>query len=137
MSLKWRLARVRAMSSREIAFRVGRAVRARAERWGLGLANAPSALGSPGKAWLPNLPLQGNLTVNAGSLVICAPEGLGLRLNTGNNPISSNDFDRAGLVRTDDGWETPGYATAAIRTELDVSANAGSLSLNPSQPCSQ
>jgi hypothetical protein len=87
--------------------------------------------------WLPALPLQGDLTVNAGSLVICAPAGLGLRLNTGDNPISSNDFDRAGLVRTDDGWETPGYATAAIRTELDVSANAGSLSLNPSEPCSR
>jgi hypothetical protein len=87
--------------------------------------------------WLPNLPIQGRLTVNAGSLVICAPAGLGLRLNTGDNPISSNDFDRAGLVKTDDGWETPGYATAAIRTELDMTANAGSMSLNPSQPCSQ
>ena len=54
---------------------------------------------------------------------------------TGDNPISSNDFDRAGLVKTGDGWETPDYATAAIRTELDVTANAGSLSLNPTQPC--
>ncbi|HEV7715684.1 MAG TPA: alginate lyase family protein [Steroidobacteraceae bacterium] len=56
MSLKWRLARVRAMSSREIAFRVGRAVRARAERWGLGLAHAPAPMGPPGNAWLPVLP---------------------------------------------------------------------------------
>jgi hypothetical protein len=56
VSLKWRLARVRAMSSREIAFRVGRAVRARAERWGLGLAHAPEALGPPGNAWLAALP---------------------------------------------------------------------------------
>jgi hypothetical protein len=87
--------------------------------------------------WLPELPVQGSLTVNAGSLVICAPEGLGLRLNTGDNPISSNDFDRAGLVRTSDGWETPDYATAPIRAELDVSANAGSVSLNPSQPCNR
>jgi Domain of unknown function (DUF5668) len=95
-----------------------------------GTINAGSSV-----TWLPELPLQGDLTVNAGSLVICAPEGLGLRLNTGDNPISSNDFDRAGLVRTDDGWETPGYATAPVRAELDVTANAGSLSLNPSQPC--
>jgi LiaI-LiaF-like transmembrane region len=97
-----------------------------------GTVNAGSSV-----TWLPELPIQGDLTVNAGSLVICAPEGLGLRLNTGDNPISSNDFDRAGLVRTDDGWETPGYATAAIRSELDVTANAGSLSLNPSQPCNR
>jgi cell wall-active antibiotic response 4TMS protein YvqF len=97
-----------------------------------GTVNAGSSV-----TWLPNLPVQGSLTVNAGSLVICAPQGLGLRLTTGDNPISSNDFDRAGLEKTDGGWETPGYATAAIRTELDISANAGSVSLNPSQPCSQ
>ena len=56
MSLKWRVARVRAMSSREIAFRVGRAVRARAERWGLGLAKAPAPSGPAGNAWLSSLP---------------------------------------------------------------------------------
>jgi hypothetical protein len=44
------------MSSREIAFRVGRAVRARAERWGLGLANAPAATGPAGNAWAAPLP---------------------------------------------------------------------------------
>jgi len=56
VSLKWRVARVRAMSSREIAFRVGRAVRARAERWGLGLAHAPQPMGPAGKPWLSTLP---------------------------------------------------------------------------------
>ena len=96
-----------------------------------GTVNAGSSV-----VWLPDLPLEGSFTVNAGSLVICAPDGLGLRLNTGDNPISSNDFDRAGLVETDDGWETPDYASAATKTELSVTANAGSLSLNPSQPCS-
>ena len=95
-----------------------------------GTVNAGSSV-----TWLPDLPLTGSLTVNAGSLVICAPEGLGLRLETGDNPISSNDFERAGLVRTDDGWETPDYASAEVKTQLDVTANAGSLSLNPGQPC--
>jgi LiaI-LiaF-like transmembrane region len=85
--------------------------------------------------WLPELALDGNLTVNAGSLVICAPDDIGLRLNTGDNPISSNDFDRAGLVKVEDAWETPEYASARVQTELDVTANAGSISLNPSQPC--
>lgn len=46
------------MTSREIAFRVGRAVRARAERWGLGLARASAAAGPSGNAWLPTLPRQ-------------------------------------------------------------------------------
>ena len=95
-----------------------------------GTVNAGSSI-----TWLPELSVEGSLTVNAGSLVICAPEGIGLRLHTGDNPISSNNFDQAGLVRTDDGWETPGYDSAAVQTDLNVSANAGSASLNPSQPC--
>jgi hypothetical protein len=85
--------------------------------------------------WLPELPLQGDLTVNAGSLSICAPPDLGLRFHTGSLVIASNNFEEAGLVRIDDGWQTPGYATAPIRTELDVSANAGSVALNPTEPC--
>jgi Domain of unknown function (DUF5668) len=85
--------------------------------------------------WLPELSFDGSLTVNAGSLVLCAPDDVGLRLNTGDNPISSNDFDRAGLVQVDEAWETPDYASAQIKIELDVTANAGSMSLNPSQPC--
>jgi len=95
-----------------------------------GTVNAGSAI-----TWLPELSVEGSLTVNAGSLVICAPDGIGLRLHTGNNPISSNNFDQAGLVQTDDGWETPGYDSASVQTELNVSANAGSASLNPSRPC--
>jgi cell wall-active antibiotic response 4TMS protein YvqF len=95
-----------------------------------GTVNAGSSI-----TWLPELSVGGSLTVNAGSLVICAPDGIGLRLHTGDNPISSNNFDQAGLVKTDDGWETPGYDSASVQTDLNVTANAGSASLNPSQPC--
>lgn len=56
MSLQWRLARLRVMSSREIAFRVGRAVRAHVERFGIGLAIAPPPQGASGKAWVDPLP---------------------------------------------------------------------------------
>jgi hypothetical protein len=99
------------------------------ERLG-GTVNAGSSV-----IWLPELAVEGTLTVNAGSLVMCAPAGIGLRLHTGSNPISSNDFDRAGLVEVDGAWETPDYDSASVKTELNVTANAGSLSLNPSQPC--
>ena len=95
-----------------------------------GTVNAGSAV-----VWLPERPLEGNLTVNAGSLSICAPESVGLRLITGTNPISSNDFNEQGLTRTDDGWETEGFATAPIRIVLEVTANAGSMSLDPRQTC--
>jgi hypothetical protein len=85
--------------------------------------------------WLPDRPLEGNLTVNAGSLSLCAPEDVGLRFTTGANPISSNNFDDQGLVRVGDAWETSDFATAPIRIALDLQANAGSLSLDPRQEC--
>ncbi|HET9521026.1 MAG TPA: DUF5668 domain-containing protein [Candidatus Limnocylindrales bacterium] len=92
--------------------------------------NAGSAV-----VWLPDRALDGGLQVNAGSLSICAPESIGLRLRTGDNPISSNDFEARGLVRVGDAWETPEFSTAAIRISLDAQANAGSLSLNPDREC--
>ena len=95
-----------------------------------GTVNAGSAV-----IWLPGLPLEGDVTVNAGSLSICAPEDVGLRLTTGDNPLSSNNFEDEGLVRSGDGWETPGFGTAPIRIALHVQANAGSVSLNPRQAC--
>lgn len=95
-----------------------------------GTVNAGSAI-----VWLPDRPLEGDITVNAGSLSICAPADVGLRLVTGTNPLSSNDFEDQGLVRSDDAWETAGFATAPIRIVLEVTANAGSMSLNPQQNC--
>src|SRR6185436_8445600 len=56
VSVKWRLARLRAMSAREIGFRVARALRARAESVGLGWANPPAASGESGRAWVDTLP---------------------------------------------------------------------------------
>jgi Domain of unknown function (DUF5668) len=96
-----------------------------------GTVNAGSAV-----IWLPDLPFEGDMTVNAGSLALCAPAGVGLRLDGGNSPLSSNDFDEQGLVKVGDAWETPGFATAPIRIALDVQANAGSMSLNPPDSCS-
>jgi hypothetical protein len=84
---------------------------------------------------LPDRALAGDLVVNAGSLSICAPEDVGLRLVTGSNPISSNDFEEGGLVRVGEAWESPDFATAPVRIELETQANAGSLSLNPQRAC--
>ncbi len=56
MSLKWKLARLRAMSKGEVAFRVGRAVRARAEQFGFGRAHADEPSGQSGQPWVAELP---------------------------------------------------------------------------------
>lgn len=81
--------------------------------------------------WLPDRPLEGSLAVNAGSIAICAPESIGLRITTNaDNPTSSNDFEARGLVRAGDAWESPEFKTADVRIILDAEANAGSLSLD-------
>jgi hypothetical protein len=84
---------------------------------------------------LPKLASQGDITVNAGSLTFCAPEGVALRFVTGDNFLSANNFGERGLVRVGGAWESPDFATAGLRIELDVEANAGSLSLDSAQAC--
>jgi hypothetical protein len=95
-----------------------------------GTVNAGSAI-----IWLPERQFSGSLTVNAGSLSLCALEGVGIRLDTGSSPLSSNDFEQGGLIRNGDVWESPDFSTAPFRIALDVQANAGSLSLNPRETC--
>ena len=56
MNVKWRLARLRTMSGREIAFRAARAVKARVESVGIGWARPPSPSGECGLPWIDSLP---------------------------------------------------------------------------------
>ncbi|HEV8547082.1 MAG TPA: DUF5668 domain-containing protein [Candidatus Limnocylindrales bacterium] len=95
-----------------------------------GTVNAGSAV-----IRLPKRTAEGDIKVNAGSLTFCAPEGVGLRFVTGDNFLSANNFGERGLVRVGEAWESPNFATAELRIELDVQANAGSLSLDSPQAC--
>ncbi len=85
---------------------------------------------------LPSLSMTGSIEANAGSIRLCAPRDVALRLLTGDSVLSSQDFGEAGLVQVGEAWETPGYDTAVIRIELRTEANAGSFRLNPEEGCS-
>lgn len=76
----------------------------------------------------------GSLTVNAGSLDVCAAAGMGLRLRV-TGALASTDFSGAGLSRSGDTWTSPDYATAPNRADLQVDANVGSVNLNPAGGC--
>jgi hypothetical protein len=76
--------------------------------------------------------VRGNLRVAAGALELCIPDGLGVRI-VGDAVLGSTTFN--GLIRAGDAWETPGYATAAHRADLAVSASAGSVDVNPEGDC--
>lgn len=86
--------------------------------------------------YLPSVSTTGTIEANAGSIRLCAPPGVALRLHTDENVLSSYDFGSAGLVQVGDTWETPGYDTAVTRIELQIEANVGSFSLDPAEGCS-
>ncbi len=85
---------------------------------------------------LPASSLTGDVTVNAGSIRLCAPAGVGLRFSTNDSNITSSfDFDGAGLVKDGSTWTSPGFATAPVRIDLSTTANAGSVALDPAEGC--
>ena len=74
----------------------------------------------------------GTLTVNAGSLEVCAPAGLGVRVR-GESALGAVTYN--GLVRVGDAWESPNYANADFHGDVTVSANVGSVVINPEGGC--
>jgi hypothetical protein len=84
---------------------------------------------------VPATTLTGSLSVNLGSIDVCVPDGVGLRIRSDKQALSSNNFADRGLVRTGDTWARPGFATASRRIELETDANLGSITLNPEDGC--
>lgn len=84
---------------------------------------------------LPNRSVEGAIEVNAGSVKLCAPAGAALRLRTGENIVGSYDYDGHGLVKSGSTWTSPGFDAAAVRIDLQTSANAGSFALDPEGGC--
>ncbi|MEO5965086.1 MAG: hypothetical protein ABIR11_06440 [Candidatus Limnocylindrales bacterium] len=84
---------------------------------------------------LPAKPLTGDLTANAGSLEVCVPSGVDLRIVLMDNSLGSNNFADAGLEQSGESWATPGFGQGATRIELTASASLGSIDLNPESGC--
>jgi hypothetical protein len=84
---------------------------------------------------LPNTSMTGSIQANAGAVKLCAPDGVGLRLRTGESIIASYDYGGHGLVQDGSTWSTPGYDTAPVQIDLETRANAGSFTLNPAGGC--
>lgn len=84
---------------------------------------------------LPALSLTGAIEANAGSVRLCVPDGIGLRLQTGDSIAASFDYGDHGLVQDGSTWTTPGFDDAAVRIELRTSGNAASFTLDPAEGC--
>ena len=87
-----------------------------------------------GSLTLPSASFDGRIDVNAGSLELCAPADAGLRITT-SGALSSTDFTGSDLVLSGSTWESPGFATAAMRIELTLNANAASVNLRRDGGC--
>lgn len=84
---------------------------------------------------LPAADLSGSLTANAGSLQVCAPDGVDLRIRLSDNALGSNNLGEAGLEADGDTWTTPGYGSGTAQIDLTASANLGSITLDPEGGC--
>jgi hypothetical protein len=76
--------------------------------------------------------LTADLSVSAGSLKVCAPSGLGLRVHATTVLASANYGD---LVRAGDAWESSRYATANHHVDVTIAATVGSVEINPQGGC--
>ena len=85
----------------------------------------------------PATDVAADLSVNAGSLELCVPDGVDLRIVLEDNTFGSNNFDEEGLVERGDTWETPGFGGGSATIELTTSANLGSIDLNPEDGCAE
>ena len=85
---------------------------------------------------MPATSMNGRVQVNAGSIELCTPVEAGLRIRTGGG-LGGNNFADAGLDQSGDTWESPGYADAAAKIDLDAEANLGSINLNPDDGCDE
>ena len=82
---------------------------------------------------LPNLTMTGTIEANAGSIRLCVPAGVGLRIETGGSVAASYDFHD--LVQDGSVWTSPGYAEAAVRIDLRTDGTAASFTLDPEGGC--
>ena len=76
-----------------------------------------------------------NLSLNAGNLTVCIPQGAPIRV-TWSGTLGANDLEASGLVEVGDNtWVSATFIEGDPHLELRVSANAGSFELDPGGDC--
>jgi hypothetical protein len=101
---------------------------------GLGSISGSANAGSLSVS-LPASSVTGSVSANAGSIELCVPAGVGLRLRASDSALGSNNFGSRGLVKNGQTWTSPGFDSATNRIDISTSANLGSITLNPENGC--
>lgn len=79
--------------------------------------------------------LSGVITVNAGSVDVCALEGTAVRFTVNANVTFAHDLDESGLNQSGDTFTSDGFVNAAHQIDLRLEGNAASFDLNPEDGC--
>jgi hypothetical protein len=86
---------------------------------------------------LPARDVTGSLSANAGSLHVCVPPRVDLRIVLEDNALGGNNFGDAGLVQDGNTWTSAGFGSASATIVLTARANLGSIELNPEAGCDE
>ena len=78
--------------------------------------------------------LEGDVSVNAGAIDICVPEGVGLRFDVNDQLTFVHNLGSRGLSRSGNTW-TRDATGGAPEIDLSIEGNAASLTLNPEGGC--
>jgi hypothetical protein len=78
--------------------------------------------------------ISGDLSSNAGQINLCVPAGVGLDLTVSDNITFSQNLDERGLEQNGSTW-TRAATNAAATIHLEISGNASSFELDPSEGC--
>ena len=76
--------------------------------------------------------ISADIDVSAGGVKLCAASDVGLRIRS-TTVLSSANY--TGLVRDGELWESPGYAMANHHADVTITANVGSVDVNPQGGC--
>jgi len=81
-----------------------------------------------GDVALPLGNYSGTVKASVGSLTMCAPESLGVRISASAG-FGSNDFG-PGFTEVNGAWQSSNYGSAESRADLTVSTSFGSLHMS-------
>jgi hypothetical protein len=77
---------------------------------------------------------RGRLSINAGAIDVCVPDGVSLRFQVNDQLTFAHNLGSRGLTRSGNSWrlDAPGGAPAV---DFSIEGNAASLTLNPGGGC--
>lgn len=78
--------------------------------------------------------LEGDVSVNAGAIDVCVPEGVGLRFDVNDQLTFVHNLGSRGLSRSGNTWTRDATGGAPV-IDLSIEGNAASLTLNPEGGC--